>query len=118
MSAPEKDNHTSSAAREWKNKDKDGKESKEGVKDKEGGNTKDVKGNGKAAKAKAKPKDSDAKDLVLHDPESDFITRGLQICVGFRGVWKKSLTELSGGQRSLLSLSLVLALLSYKPAPM
>jgi structural maintenance of chromosome 2 len=33
-------------------------------------------------------------------------------------VWKESLTELSGGQRSLLALSLILALLLFKPAPM
>jgi structural maintenance of chromosome 2 len=33
-------------------------------------------------------------------------------------VWKQSLTELSGGQRSLIALSLILALLQYSPAPM
>ena len=32
-------------------------------------------------------------------------------------VWKQSLLELSGGQRSLVALSLVLALLRFKPAP-
>ena len=32
--------------------------------------------------------------------------------------WKESLSELSGGQRSLLALSLILALLLFKPAPM
>jgi hypothetical protein len=37
--------------------------------------------------------------------------------VAFGSVWKESLTELSGGQRSLLALSLVLALCKYKPAP-
>ena len=45
-------------------------------------------------------------------------TEGLEIKVAFQGVWKSSLTELSGGQKSLLALSLVLALLKYKPAPM
>jgi structural maintenance of chromosome 2 len=45
-------------------------------------------------------------------------TEGLEIKVAFHGVWKGSLTELSGGQRSLLALSLVLALLLFKPAPM
>merc|ERR1719183_3146777 len=45
-------------------------------------------------------------------------TEGLEIKVAFNGIWKTSLTELSGGQRSLLSLSLVLALLLFKPAPM
>lgn len=33
-------------------------------------------------------------------------------------VWKASLVELSGGQRSLVALSLVLALLRFKPAPL
>lgn len=43
--------------------------------------------------------------------------QGLNIKVGFNGVWKESLTELSGGQRSLVALSLILAMLKYKPAP-
>jgi structural maintenance of chromosome 2 len=43
---------------------------------------------------------------------------GLRIRVAFNGVWKESLTELSGGQRSLVALSLVLAMLKYKPAPL
>lgn len=38
--------------------------------------------------------------------------------VAFGNTWKESLTELSGGQRSLLALSLILALLRFKPAPM
>ena len=42
---------------------------------------------------------------------------GLEVSVAFGGVWKESLTELSGGQRSLLALSLVLALCRFKPAP-
>lgn len=33
-------------------------------------------------------------------------------------VWKESLTELSGGQRSLIALSLIMSLLQFKPAPM
>jgi structural maintenance of chromosome 2 len=33
-------------------------------------------------------------------------------------VWKDSLTELSGGQRSLAALSLILAMLLFKPAPL
>ena len=37
--------------------------------------------------------------------------------VGFGDVWKQSLSELSGGQRSLLALSLILAMLLFKPAP-
>jgi len=54
----------------------------------------------------------------LEPPEGMDATEGLEIKVGFHGVWKQSLTELSGGQRSLLALSLVLALLLFKPAPM
>ena len=37
--------------------------------------------------------------------------------VAFGNVWKQSLLELSGGQRSLVALSLVLSLLRFKPAP-
>lgn len=33
-------------------------------------------------------------------------------------MWKDSLNELSGGQRSLVALSLILALLRFKPAPL
>lgn len=42
----------------------------------------------------------------------------LQIKVSLGGVWKDSLSELSGGQRSLIALSLVLAMLLFKPAPL
>jgi len=42
---------------------------------------------------------------------------GLEVRVAFGDVWKESLTELSGGQRSLLALSLILAMLLFKPAP-
>merc|ERR1719231_1569437 len=45
------------------------------------------------------------------------VTDGLEVRVAFNNVWKEGLTELSGGQRSLLALSLILALLKYKPAP-
>ncbi|KAL9650452.1 hypothetical protein ABK040_004676 [Willaertia magna] len=43
---------------------------------------------------------------------------GLEVKVAFNSVWKESLSELSGGQRSLIALSLILALLRFKPAPM
>ncbi|KAL9913047.1 structural maintenance of chromosomes 2 [Glossina fuscipes fuscipes] len=43
---------------------------------------------------------------------------GLEIKVGFNGIWKESLGELSGGQRSLVALSLVLAMLKFSPAPL
>ncbi|CAJ1367875.1 unnamed protein product [Effrenium voratum] len=54
----------------------------------------------------------------LEPPQGMDETEGLEIKVAFHGAWKQSLTELSGGQRSLLALSLVLALLLFKPAPM
>lgn len=41
-----------------------------------------------------------------------------QVKVGFGGIWKDSLDELSGGQRSLVALSLILAMLLFKPAPL
>lgn len=53
-------------------------------------------------------------DLV----DTQEIQQGISIRVGFHGEWKESLSELSGGQRSLLALSFVLALLKYKPAPL
>ncbi|KAJ3110659.1 Structural maintenance of chromosomes protein 2 [Physocladia obscura] len=46
------------------------------------------------------------------------IGSGLEVQVSLGGVWKENLTELSGGQRSLVALSLILALLQFKPAPM
>lgn len=54
----------------------------------------------------------------LEPPEGCAVTEGLEVKVAFNGVWKQSLTELSGGQRSLLALSLILSLLLFKPAPM
>jgi len=42
---------------------------------------------------------------------------GLIVRVAMGDVWKKSLTELSGGQRSLVALSLMLSMLKFKPAP-
>ena len=47
----------------------------------------------------------------LEPPEGWTETEGLEIKVAFGDVWKQSLSELSGGQRSLLALSLVQALL-------
>lgn len=54
----------------------------------------------------------------LVPPEGFTFIKGLEVKVGFNGVWKESLTELSGGQRSLVALSLILAMLKYKPAPL
>ncbi|OAJ38964.1 hypothetical protein BDEG_22854 [Batrachochytrium dendrobatidis JEL423] len=54
----------------------------------------------------------------LEASEGQDITEGLEIKVCLGGAWKQSLTELSGGQRSLIALSLILSLLQFKPAPM
>ncbi|XP_047490218.1 structural maintenance of chromosomes protein 2-like [Penaeus chinensis] len=53
----------------------------------------------------------------LQPPEGMDVLDGLEVKVAFGGVWKESLAELSGGQRSLVALSLILALLLFKPAP-
>ncbi|KAH8620428.1 SMC proteins Flexible Hinge Domain RecF RecN SMC N terminal domain [Trypanosoma vivax] len=44
--------------------------------------------------------------------------RGLQVKVTFNGKERESLSELSGGQRSLLALCLILAILRVRQAPM
>ncbi|KAF2999874.1 Structural maintenance of chromosomes protein 2 [Curvularia kusanoi] len=54
----------------------------------------------------------------LDPPEGKTIADGLEVKVMLGKVWKQSLTELSGGQRSLIALSLIMALLQFKPAPM
>eukprot|EP00968_Pinguiococcus_pyrenoidosus_P020950 scaffold2618_cov240-Pinguiococcus_pyrenoidosus.AAC.13 len=54
----------------------------------------------------------------LEPPEGQSVLEGLQVKVAFGDLWKESLSELSGGQRSLLALSLILAMLLFKPAPM
>ncbi|XP_006848048.2 structural maintenance of chromosomes protein 2-1 isoform X1 [Amborella trichopoda] len=54
----------------------------------------------------------------LEPPEGGTFLDGLEVRVAFGSVWKQSLSELSGGQRSLLALSLILALLLFKPAPL
>ncbi|KAH9282260.1 Structural maintenance of chromosomes protein 2 [Echinococcus granulosus] len=53
----------------------------------------------------------------LVPPEGQTILEGLQFRVAFGDTWKESLSELSGGQRSLVALALILALLLFKPAP-
>ena len=54
----------------------------------------------------------------LSPPEGGTVLDGLCVRVAFGDSWKESLTELSGGQRSLVALSLILSLLLFKPAPM
>ena len=54
----------------------------------------------------------------LDPPEGMEVWEGLEVKVAFGNCWKQSLSELSGGQRSLIALSLILSLLLYKPAPM
>eukprot|EP00923_Selenidium_pygospionis_P003934 GHVN01006262.1.p1 GENE.GHVN01006262.1~~GHVN01006262.1.p1 ORF type:complete len:1196 (+),score=302.88 GHVN01006262.1:281-3868(+) len=56
-------------------------------------------------------------EATLAEPEGQTFMDGLEMKVALGGVWKASLGELSGGQRSLLALSLILALLRFKPAP-
>ena len=53
----------------------------------------------------------------LEPQEGCPVEEGLVVKVGFGNAWKQSLLELSGGQRSLIALSLVLSLLRFKPAP-
>ena len=52
------------------------------------------------------------------EPSNGNVLEGLEVRVAFGGKEKESLSELSGGQRSLLALSLALSLLLFKPAPM
>lgn len=54
------------------------------------------------------------------DVEATFLVNGLEVKVSFDAgaTYKESLSELSGGQRSLLALSLILSLLLFKPAPL
>ena len=54
----------------------------------------------------------------LEPPAGGTVLDGLEVKVAFGDAWKEGLTELSGGQRSLLALSLILAMLLFKPAPM
>ncbi|KRX93460.1 Structural maintenance of chromosomes protein 2 [Trichinella pseudospiralis] len=57
-----------------------------------------------------------AKAKLVQVSEEDILA-GLEVKVGFGDAWKESLTELSGGQRSLIALSLIFAMLLFKPAP-
>ncbi len=48
----------------------------------------------------------------------DDIMEGIEFKVSFNGIDKESLGELSGGQRTLIALSFIFALLKYNPAPL
>uniref|UniRef100_A0A8C2SSU3 Structural maintenance of chromosomes 2 n=1 Tax=Coturnix japonica TaxID=93934 RepID=A0A8C2SSU3_COTJA len=54
---------------------------------------------------------------MLVPSKKQSILDGLEFRVGLGNIWKENLTELSGGQRSLVALSLILAILLFKPAP-
>ncbi|XP_028845000.1 structural maintenance of chromosomes protein 2-like [Denticeps clupeoides] len=56
-------------------------------------------------------------DARLAPPEGFGVLDGLEFKVALGSTWKENLTELSGGQRSLVALSLILAMLLFKPAP-
>lgn len=56
-------------------------------------------------------------DTTVGRGEKQKTVKGIKMQIGFNGHWKESMTELSGGQRSLLALSFLLAMLKYKPAP-
>ncbi|KAM9367980.1 structural maintenance of chromosomes protein 2 [Phaethornis superciliosus] len=53
--------------------------------------------------------------LVASKPNN--LLEGLEFKVALGKTWKDDLTELSGGQRSLVALSLILSMLLFKPAP-
>lgn len=59
-------------------------------------------------------KDCDAR-LVKKDKNN--INAGIKVEVCFSGHWDNSLTQLSGGQKSFLVVSLIFAMLKYNPAP-
>nr|XP_030113530.3 structural maintenance of chromosomes protein 2 [Taeniopygia guttata] len=54
---------------------------------------------------------------MLAPSKSHNVIVGMEFRVGLGKIWKENLTELSGGQRSLVALSLILAMLLFKPAP-
>ena len=58
------------------------------------------------------------RSIQLEPSEGADFMAGLEVKVASGSVWKLLLSELSGGQMSLLALSLILALLLFKPAPL
>ncbi|XP_010133775.1 PREDICTED: structural maintenance of chromosomes protein 2 [Buceros rhinoceros silvestris] len=57
-----------------------------------------------------------AKAMLVPSTTHDVLD-GLEFRIALGNTWKENLTELSGGQRSLVALSLILAMLLFKPAP-
>ncbi|KAI7954759.1 hypothetical protein MJO28_005159 [Puccinia striiformis f. sp. tritici] len=53
----------------------------------------------------------------LQPAEGKTLSQGLEVRVRLGSTWKSSLTELSGGQRSLIALSLIMSLLKTHPSP-
>ncbi|NXI30798.1 SMC2 protein, partial [Sterrhoptilus dennistouni] len=54
---------------------------------------------------------------VLAASKTHNVLVGMEFKVALGNTWKENLTELSGGQRSLVALSLILAMLLFRPAP-
>ncbi|NXR60164.1 SMC2 protein, partial [Rhadina sibilatrix] len=54
---------------------------------------------------------------VLVATKTQNVLVGMEFRVALGNTWKENLTELSGGQRSLVALSLILAMLLFRPAP-
>ncbi|NXE11058.1 SMC2 protein, partial [Lophotis ruficrista] len=54
---------------------------------------------------------------MLAPSNTENVLEGLEFRVALGNTWKENLTELSGGQRSLVALSLILSMLLFKPAP-
>ncbi|NWV14787.1 SMC2 protein, partial [Ptilonorhynchus violaceus] len=54
---------------------------------------------------------------MLAASKTDNVLDGMEFRVALGNTWKENLTELSGGQRSLVALSLILAMLLFRPAP-
>uniref|UniRef100_A0A803VXE7 Structural maintenance of chromosomes 2 n=1 Tax=Ficedula albicollis TaxID=59894 RepID=A0A803VXE7_FICAL len=54
---------------------------------------------------------------VLAATKTHNVFVGMEFKVALGKTWKENLTELSGGQRSLVALSLILAMLLFRPAP-
>lgn len=56
-------------------------------------------------------------DTTVGRGEKAKVMKGIKMKIGFNGHWKESMTELSGGQRSLLALSFLLAMLKFRAVP-